>query len=316
MKMRNSSSGKWARMCVTALVASLGVVAVSGCAANGDPNAVQYQGIVLGTTAGTTCTYTAGGQTMQSGVLDLAATSTYQIAAVLRNGMPPSNGYAGANPNNSDTNTIIFDYADVQLSSGDPLVEGSFPRPTVKPRSAFFATSKDTSAPSEAKTAKPPAKWRTPMSGSVKSGGIEAFLLDLVPAYGMDTTSGVVSAAIGEQWQARFAGATNTTDFTRNVDIVLQVQFHGNTASGSSITSVPVTFPLRVCWGCLMDPVDQNGTGTDVWNSCSSRVTGDTFTRPCRAGQDDPLNCAYYCQRCNVESIGYKKCDATYCPDL
>ena len=304
---------KWAPARWAAVMLTLALGA-AGCTAGGDANDVKFLGNVRGTGGGGgVCEYTVGEKFIGEGILDLAVTSRYQMAAALQNTMVASNSFTGANPNTRDTNAIIFDYATVQLASADPTAAGAWTKPAKPPAPAFYQVTTDADAPTQAKTGLPPTSWTTTMSGSLETGIAGTFPVDIVPAYGRDA-NGALSIPIGEQWQARFAAATSTANFRRDVYINLQIQFHGTTLSGSSITTTPITYPLRVCWGCLLHPVDQTGVGADVWQSCSKRDAGGEVA-PCRLGQDDVSSCAYYCQICNpVTSPKYKTCDNTFCP--
>lgn len=292
-------------------LAFLGLVVSLSCACTsaGDADLLQFRGNLFGSHSGDICTYQDFTRFVSSGTLDLAVRDHYDIAPLLQSLMTPINSIPNQNPNAKDTNTINL------TSMTVTVVAGAWPAP-----SGFLTA--DSRLGTTGKSP-PPLAWVAPISGVILAGGQLGLTgAGLVPSFGLDgtdlTSTDVykvtgTSIAVGDTWQARFAATSK--DKRPAVTVVLSVVFNGLTVSGSKVSSVPFTFPLTVCWGCLLTPHTPTADSTSVWASCSGRDPGANYTYPCSPGQDELLDCAAYCALCNQFSPSSpKKCDKTYCP--
>jgi hypothetical protein len=80
--------------------------------------------------------------------------------------------------------------------------------------------------------------------------------------------------------------------------VVATVKVFGNTLGGQSVESAPLTYPIQVCYGCL---VQYPLAALDATNQCLTNST-DAPIPGCRLGQDDYVDC-----RLCAGSIAYCK---------
>lgn len=72
-----------------------------------------------------------------------------------------------------------------------------------------------------------------------------------------------------------------------NGEVIVNVSVYGDTLGGTSVSSSTLTFPLQICYGCLVSfPSDA------LDPTIKTRCTGDTpTTQPCNIGQDSRVDC-------------------------
>lgn len=120
-------------------------------------------------------------------------------------------------------------------------------------------------------------------------------------------SAGFVNAALGGQAAYGLIGAT-LIDYNTAADLrtqlnqpsrperslVASVVVHGRTLGGNELVTAPFTFPIRVCYGCLVtfppDAIEDNPKYPPV-NCRNSQASTDTTSVGCRLGQDDPVPC-------------------------
>jgi hypothetical protein len=84
--------------------------------------------------------------------------------------------------------------------------------------------------------------------------------------------------------------------------LVASVVVHGRTLGGNELVTAPFTFPIRVCYGCLVTfPPDaiSDEKGAPAINCRNTQATATT-TSACRVGQDKPVPCTE-CRSVNPE---------------
>lgn len=97
------------------------------------------------------------------------------------------------------------------------------------------------------------------------------------PGYGSASAtlipSGVVSAGPGEVFL-----------------VTAEVRVFGTTLGGDEIESAKLTFPITICYGCLISfPADADDPAQPGYQCATG--TGEAVDAPCRIGQDEPVDC-------------------------
>jgi hypothetical protein len=82
--------------------------------------------------------------------------------------------------------------------------------------------------------------------------------------------------------------------------ITARVKVFGDTLGGTEITSNELSFPIAVCYGCLVDFPPAADDATVTGYQCNNASTGTSAstapsadTAPCWMGQDDPVDCRF-----------------------
>lgn len=267
---------------------------LAACAHEGDPMVLQFRGNLVAARDGDTCRGTNLTQVVTAGVFDVALASHYVIHPALQSMLQPTPSIAGTNPNLKDTNIINLTELRVSVVSG-------------------YAKSTPFGTPSPIKTIKsalPASSWTVPMTGVIPSGEIFYGEVDLIPA------------AVGADWAARFAKTTASAGKYSQIEVLLQAQFAATTLTGDNVITEPVQFPVKVCFGCSLRPINAVSAAplaaSDVWKDCYKGDPLTDLSSSCYLGQDGGYSCAYYCAKCTQEyllnKVDYVKCDQTFCP--
>lgn len=129
-------------------------------------------------------------------------------------------------------------------------------------------------------------------------------------------SAGFVNAATGGQSAFGLIGAT-LIDYNTAADLraqlnqpsrperslVASVVVHGRTLGGNELVTAPFTFPIRVCYGCLVtfppDAIEDNPKYPPI-NCRNSQAATDDNAGGCRLGQDEPVPCTL-CKSINPE---------------
>ena len=217
------------------------------------------------------CSFEPGeeGDFLARGTLDLALTNRYVLFPTIRNELQEVR-QVRIQPQNAGG--AQGDFRDVLNESNVVRLESatvSF----ITPSNVSFAM---------------PQGIKIPVSGSIQPGGLATTALEIV-----DVTLGGVLQQAPEFAQA---GAL--------VTVIAEVSFEGTTSGGTEIESNKFSFPLDLCFRCLVNFVpgtlfpDDDGSltcgaaaqaGMDVEMNDDVDIL-DVVT-PCNVGQDDPVDC-------------------------
>ncbi len=283
------------------LLTSLLATTLAACAHSGDSQVLQYRGAVQPLRSGDYCLANDTTRMIAIGTLDLSVSKSYRFFPALQSMMVPLNSIAGQNPSSQDVNIINLNYMDVSVVSG-------------------FATGTpfaNSGAKAKVTSKYPTSTWTVPASGQLKPGELLVTAVDLVPDRAL---VGTTFKAIGEDWRARFfLGANGSTKDFSTVEVMLSFQFRGTTLTGDNVITDAGTFQLKVCYGCLLTPVQVSTTPADYYQGCQQAAVSADFIPPCAPGQDDYIDCRYYCHVCQrgallEKSLDYEGCNATLCP--
>lgn len=262
---------------------------LGACAHSGDSAVLQYQGSVLPTRAGDYCVATDTTRLISLGTLDLAVTKNYRMFAYLVSLMRQL-PVTGENPSQNDTNVINITSMTVSVDSG--MEKGTpFAQPSTAPNHGSL----------------PASTWTVPMTGQIVPGAYLIGAVDLVPE-----TAGLVP--IGDDWRSRFFTAAAAKDFSKTT-VVLRFQFNGVTLSGDNVITDAATMPLEVCYGCLLEPVTVSPASSpnQYFAGCGTADVPAAEVLPCIPGQEDFIDCRFYCHECQQastvgEKTNYDKC--------
>lgn len=124
-----------------------------------------------------------------------------------------------------------------------------------------------------------------------------------------------IPSTIGEQLQARFAA--DPKRYTTMHRILLNISIEGEMADGTTVRTQEVSYPIDLCWGCLV-ALDVVPAGVGVvdpeaqYAYCTQKAVAGDYIPPCVPGNDEYLPCGYYCAFCDL--VG--DCDERFCPSL
>jgi hypothetical protein len=108
----------------------------------------------------------------------------------------------------------------------------------------------------------------------------------IAPTSAADPGFGIIFATLIPQ-SSGAALAGQITDRSQTVTRVADVKVYGKTIGGLDIESSTLSYVIKVCKGCLVEfPALDPAGNCDVNGSATS-----TPTLPCRAGQDEGLDC-------------------------
>lgn len=260
------------------------------------------------------CSLLQATQFYSEGVLDLAITDEYYFNANVFNRLPTSTQVSNTGPQQlrPDYNLVTLKRATVSVSI--PSVStGSAVQSPFKGQSP--TSSKISGGPRPAAVI---SSWEVPVSGTIPAANVLLTSFPLVPR----AVSGV--QPIGWDWRQRFKEfvAKNAVNYSYSERVLLTFEIEGETAGGATMTSGSVTYPVKVCWGCLLSVLtlpSQIDDPDQVWQTCSSSPgVPEGFDLPCRPGNNDPLACNVLCADCLLrESAGETgACDSKFCPPL
>lgn len=123
-------------------------------------------------------------------------------------------------------------------------------------------------------------EFSVPTGGFVHSNTAES------PGYGLAFVT-MIPPQLGERL-ANQLGANRGASRT----VIANIRVFGKTLGGTELTSGEFTFPIDVCYGCLIDyPIDAvEDTGTGEGRVCSG-TTENVTTSQCIRGQDAVIDC-------------------------
>jgi hypothetical protein len=129
-----------------------------------------------------------------------------------------------------------------------------------------------------------------PVSGFVSPGGG----LTVTPVEIIDAS---MAARLGQKLPMRdvdnpFPGA----------GLIAKVELRGKTADGTEVSTNELQFPITICRGCLLQfPAEADDTSDFSPGLDCNDVSKDVSSRPCRLGQDEPVDCRL-CKRAKPQS--------------
>jgi hypothetical protein len=278
---------------LTALVSTLG-----GCfATHPNPEVLQILGSVAAVrqpgaqSAGTpgVCMPESTSYLRAKGILDLAVARDYVLWPWVRNRLPPTEMVSGNGPQHLrlDASTITLSGAQMTLHVSPSAVG------TNKPLGKTFLGA----------TTDPSTKtWYVPV------GGVLQAECELIPPVDL------VGAEVGAQMQIDFK--KYSTKYETIVPTIVDIQLFGTMADGTPVESGLFPFPVDLCWGCLLTPLQvPQGVGLDldqIWASCVKKQVPSEYAPPCAPGNDEQMPCGLYCHTCSLDNT----CDPRFCPSL
>jgi hypothetical protein len=79
------------------------------------------------------------------------------------------------------------------------------------------------------------------------------------------------------------------TQFIKN--FTASVHVFGHTLGGTAVESGDASFPIQVCYGCLVKfPPEASSSATNP-NCSQPPASGSSLSQPCRMGQDEAVDC-------------------------
>ena len=274
-------------ICTSALLAlALCALSVAAGCTHENPNSLLLSGNVIalrqnvGVGVVGECYPLGTTQLRSHGTLDLMAQNTYEFFGLVRNLMPQTlaasgNGLAELR---ADSSTVFVSGAEMSIS---------FDAGSTGPLKNFAL--------------KPSATWYVPATGTVESG------LDAIIRFPL------ITSAIGEQLRTKFKADPNR--YTTMQRVVVNVKLEGEMADGTVIQTGTISYPVDLCWGCLLHlPTAEAGVGLkspeEQYAVCSLKQIASNYVPPCVIGNDEFLPCAMYCAMCDLEG----SCDDRFCP--
>jgi len=251
------------KVALTGIVAASAILTASGCAVEESSMLVVGNELITGTCE---LSPSVDGPFLTRGTLDLAIRNQYIMFPVIQNQLGRSSDVvikpAGAGGGGGTSGSGL----------GDVLIEGN----TVILQQADV----DFEIPGGIAPTFP-SKLTIPTSGTVFPQGVAATGIEIIsPDLG-----NLLAAQINQRGLV--------------VTMLVKVQFSGVTASGTDVVSTELTYPLDVCFGCLVS--HQPGTlFTDDDNSLTcdplarpadADVVEDKSDAPCLIGQDAAVDC-------------------------
>ena len=135
------------------------------------------------------------------------------------------------------------------------------------------------------------AEFSTPSAGFVN------------PALGGSTAYGLIGATLIDYNTASDLRAQLNQPSRPERSLVASVVVHGRTLGGNELVTAPFTFPIRVCYGCLVtfppDAIEDNPKYPAI-NCRNSQASTSSDGPGCRLGQDSPVPCTM-CKSVNAE---------------
>ena len=120
-----------------------------------------------------------------------------------------------------------------------------------------------------------------------------------VPITGFVSNSGSLTAfeveIIDEDMARRLAQKLQDRDSENpspGGGMIVDIQVVGETADGTELTTNVLSFPLRVCKGCLLSfPPEADVQGDFSPEFDCNDLSASVGSEPCRLGQDEPVDC-------------------------
>jgi hypothetical protein len=317
--MQASRTSSWTRA-LGALALTLGMPLATAACTDASSANLSVGGNVIPEQQGEEgCALLQAQEFYTEGVLDLAITDSYFFNADITNRLPNSTAI-----NNSGPGTLRPDYNIVTLTK--VFVTVSIPS-SVGTSSAVKSPFKGQS-PLSSKLAGGPRpsqvqkSWEIPITGTIVPNARLITSFPLIPR----ETNAVVP--IGWDWRQRFKEFIKNNQgltpgpYSYSERIIVTFEIEGETSGGATMRTGTQTYPIKVCFGCLLSvpsvPAELDDPN-DVWRSCSAAPgIPDGYTMPCQIGNNDPLLCNVLCGDCKVrESMGEANaCDDRFCPPL
>ena len=288
------------RLCLMALCVAGGIACNPA-----NPNTLRIVGnVVAANKQGSLCYASAGAQIRVAGTLDLAVAKEYPFYAQVENLLLDTKTVSG-----NSYESLRGDASTITIKSAIISVELS--RGTSTAKTPFYGDA--ATVLTGGKKDKLVTSWEVPASAVLIGSSTSIVPFSLIPG---DLT-------IGADWQARwraFAKANASTNgYSYTQRAIVKVALQGTTGDGTVVLSEDLTYPVNLCWGCLLSvPAPTPSTDViDPYAGCSTFVSGSDV--PCSPGADDYVECGRYCAMCLVaktNSPQQQPCDDKFCPGL
>ncbi len=292
-----------------------------GACATGDPGVVYIIGNAVPKNDGGKCVSDDFKNLYDHGVLDLAFTNQYIYFAAIENLMVASseasgNGVKQLRP---DTSVVTLDTLHVTVV---------LPGPAPKSKTSALGTSpligtgfdtfnvNPTTFTPKLPAAAIPLVWTVPTQIVIRSRLAAVFPIPLIPAFGSTgEVAGTSIKDIGDDWKRRFANVAGDNKYKQLVPVLVTFFLTGTSAGGSPVKTPPLTFTIKVCWFCLLNPPQFYDPKLDTqWRQCVGGTPASGYTTPCHEGQNEEfIDCSAYCTKC-AASLFSNKCDEKFCP--
>jgi len=248
----------------------------------------------------TVCSYLLPQAFYLDGTLDLAMSTRLTFAAYLRNNLVSATAI-----NQMTEAQLRQDGNTIQVTGAHVVVER--PAAIGSPLDKATITTSD----GKKKTLGPIlAEWDVPTTAVIYPTRNVTALFEAVPH------QLAPGQAVGKEWQDRVK-AMPTKRHSYMEKVILRITVTGTTVAGNTIASGEITYPVTLCWGCLIQasPDPKAETPDDHWQACSSLSFNASAPQPCAYGNYDAVPCGLYCAKCKVgESTDTASCDAKFCP--
>lgn len=278
----------------------------SGVACNpANPNTLRIVGnAIAANKVGSLCYATDGAQLRAAGTLDLAIAKEYPFYAQVENLLATTKTVSGlgAESLRGDVSTITIKSAIISVELNRGISTAKTP---------FYGDA--ATVLTNGKKDKLVTSWEVPASAVITASSSTIIPFTLIPA----------ELTIGADWQARwraFAKAnasTNGYSYTQRATFKIAMQ--GTTGDGSVVLSEDFSYPVTLCWGCLLS-VPAPAPSTDAIDPYSACATfASTSEAPCSPGADDYVECGRYCTMCLVSKTNspqQQPCDDKFCPGV
>lgn len=295
----------------TALAAAASCLALLSCE-QGNAGILSVEGNVvpqaLLVNNTTVCQYTSAQAFYLEATMDLALSNKLHYTAYVRNNLVASTqiNSSAEKELRQDTNTITITGVSVKMTREATVGKEKSPLDSAK--LVINGATKPVGPVVDT--------WTTPAAGFVGPAKYTTISFDLVP---YQTAPG---APLGKEWSDRFATLAATSRYKYLERVTLSFRILGTTTGGNAIESGEISYPVTLCWGCLLSipgvsPSQPDFKPDDAWKVCSTGNVGASFVAPCAYGNYDAVHCGWYCQQCKIqESVGQGKCDSKFCPSL
>ncbi len=119
---------------------------------------------------------------------------------------------------------------------------------------------------------------------------------------------------VGETLRKDWAKLPPAKRYATTQTLILKIFIEGKMQDGEHVRSQAVEYPLKVCWGCLVNVGNVfPGVGLDPekqYGVCNAKQVDPEFNMPCTVGNDEYVPCGLYCSICDLD----QNCDSKYCP--
>jgi hypothetical protein len=228
--------------------------AMSAAGCTDDNSTLFITGVLYTKAPACTVTNDPNNQYLGSGVLDVAFTQNYKAWVLVGNQYTPR-----GNKDNLKTETTGVNLRGAEIT----------------------LTNSDGSA------IKCPAKTPGCGSFSVFGSGYAASAKGQDPGWGLFAAE-LIPDSLGKTLAADLGTNRNATK-----SVVANIKVFGDTLGNQQITSGQLSFPIDICYGCLIQyPFSEVALDPNTKKFICQAGTTSNPTLGCRPGQDDPIDCA------------------------